>query len=425
MINFSVFSSIKLLLGSKRVKQTGILYLSLVISLVLGILVSVINTRLLGVKAFGDFKFLQTIWILGVTFVTFGLFATGSNLLARRTSLDTERPLAGSLLVIAGVIAVLFTLVIAIASFPIGYLYGQELGGKLRLFSALVFVFPLQLYLQEVLRGTNAITNLALLNALPQLLYIPAALATKHYIEFSLDIALLLFLLSIAITVLLVTLLTKPRFNKPGSGIKEILAHNRSIGLNVYLAVLVTTATTQLSQFSLAYFFDTRLVGIFSLAITITMPLTMIPNAIATSFFKQFASLTQIPRKVIIMTLAISTLTLLGFLAVIDKIIVLLYSQQFIEVVPLAYICAAGALIHGMGDVYNRFLLAHGRTKELRNNAMFLGVLSVVGYIFLVIKWGVMGAAITKIMVDIFYLLSMFEYYHHHRKHLNSQLISS
>ncbi len=424
MINLNVFLSIKPLLANVRVKQTGILYLSLVISLALGILVSVINTRLLGIKEFGDFKFLQTIWTLGVSFVTFGLFSTGGNLLARRASQETERPLTGSLLVIAGVIALLFTLVMSIASVPIGHLYGQELAGKLRLFSALVFVFPLQLYLQEVLRATNAITNLALLNALPQSLYIPAALAAKHYYGFSLDIALLLYLLSIAITIILMTLFAQPRFSHLGSGIKEIFAHNRSIGFNVYLAILVTTATTQLSQFSLAYFFDTRLVGIFSLALTITMPLTMIPNAIATSFFKQFASLTQIPRKVIIMTLAISTLTLLGFLAVIEKIIVLLYSQQFIEVVPLAYICAVGALIHGIGDVYNRFLLAHGRTRILRNNAMFLGLLSIVGYVFLVAKWGMIGAVITKVMVDVFYLAAMIEYNHIHKKYLNTQLIN-
>ena len=76
MIISSLLSSLKIQLASKRVKQTLVLYLSLVVSLALGIAVSVINTRLLGADAFGEFKFLQTIWTLGVTCVTFGLFAT-------------------------------------------------------------------------------------------------------------------------------------------------------------------------------------------------------------------------------------------------------------------------------------------------------------------------------------------------------------
>jgi len=105
---------------------------------------------------------------------------------------------AAKVAVFAAVTVRVFTVAMAVISYPIGHLYGQELGRKMRLFSALVFVFPLQLYLQEVLRGTNDITSLAFFNALPQLLYIPAALAINRVTGFSLDSALLLYLLGIA-----------------------------------------------------------------------------------------------------------------------------------------------------------------------------------------------------------------------------------
>lgn len=405
------FPSIKTLLARKRVHQTVVLYISLLASLLLGISVSVINTRLLGPQAFGDFKFLQTIWTVGVSFVTFGLFSTGGTLLARHTSRSSERNLMGSLLVIACGIAVLFTVVMAVVSYPIGYVYGPELGGKMRLFSAFVFVFPLQLYLQEVLRGANDITNLALFNALPQLLYIPAALAVNRMTGFSLDTALLLYLLGMAVATVIIVIRSKPGFNGLGPGIREVLGSNRVLGLHVFVAMLVTTASTHLSQFSLAYFCDTRLVGIFSLALTITMPLTMIPNAISTTFFKQFASQDHMPAKVIWATWGISLTTLLGFLAVIRMIILKLYTAQFIEVVPFAYICAVGAILHGVGDVYNRYLLSHGKTRILRTNAFQLAVISVVGYLFLVAWLGINGAAITKLLVDVVYLATMVLYY--------------
>lgn len=421
MIISSLLSSLKIQLTSKRVKQTLVLYLSLVISLALGIAVSVINTRLLGADAFGEFKFLQTIWTLGVTCVTFGLFATGGNLLAKCKSSETERHLIGSLLVIAIAIALVFTLFMIAASIPIGRLYGQELAEKIRLYSGLVFVFPLQVYLQEVLRGTNAIANLSLLNVLPPIFYIAAVMAIKQYFDFSLNIALLAYLLSIAVSVAVLTFLSKPKFNQLKSNVSEVLLTNKIVGLNLYLAGLIVTATTQLSQFSLAYFFDTRSVGIFSLAVTITMPLTMIPNAVATTFFKQFASLNKIPQKVIFATIFISLVTLIIFLFIVKSVILFLYSDQFIDVVPLAYLCAVGAMIHGMGDVCNRFLLAHGRTQILRNNAIVLGVSSVIGYIALVSQMGLMGAALTKTLVDIIYLMSMIYYY----KYLSIELKSN
>lgn len=407
----SSFVLLKHLLRGNRARQTALLYASLVASLALGIVSSVITTRLLGPQSFGDFKFLQAIWSVGVLFVTFGFFTTGGILITKKDSPESERSFMGSLLVIACAISVLFTAFMAMASIPIGQVYGQDLGNKVWMFSALMFVFPLQIYLQDALRGTNDVANLALLNVLPQLIFILAALAVSHWLGFSLDVALLVFLLGIAVTVLVVILRTSPSFGQTRQGIQEVMENNRAIGVHIYAAVLITTASAQLSQFSLAYFFDTRLVGMFALAITITMPLTMIPNAISTTFFKHFSTLDRIPRQVVLATLAISIVSFLVFLAVIREIILLLYSEKFIEVVPLAYICAAGATLHGIGDVYNRYLLAHGKTIFLRANAIHLGMISVLGYIFLVFWWGAAGAAATKLLVDAVYLGSMLFYY--------------
>lgn len=404
---FTLRSSFK----SRRARQAGELYLSLLATLILGIGVSVINTRLLGPKAFGDFKFLQVIWAIGVLFVTFGLFTTGGNLLAKKQTAEAEKPLLGSLLAISALISLIFIVTMIAASFPLGYLYGQEIGAKVRLYAALLFVFPLQIFLQEALRGTNDIRGLALLNALPQLVYVPAALTVNYLYGFTLDAALLLYLLSMIVTVILLSIRAKPDFSNIKSGMQDVLNNNRSIGSHIYIATLVTTATAYLGQFTLAYFQDTRLVGEFALALTITMPLTMIPNAIATTFFKQFANLDRIPRKVVVLSTILSITTLSGFLVVIKEIVLVLYTEQFVQVVPLAYICAAGAVIHGMGDLYNRYLLAHGKTSFLRSNAMHLGLISVLGYIFLVDWYGVIGAAFTKLVVDVVYLITMLVYY--------------
>lgn len=396
---------------SKRARQAATLYASLVTSLVLGIVVSVINTRLLGPQAFGDFKFLQTVWMSAVLFTTFGFFYTGSNLLAAQTGSEGERRLMGGLLFLAIGVSLLFILGMFAISFPLGQVYGESLGVHARRYAALLFVFPLQIYLQEALKGTNDITGLALLNALPQAVYIPAALLVNHYHGLDLDMALLLYLATIAVTVLAVTIHAKPDFTRIMESARQVIGNNSTIGLHIYTAVLVTTVTTQLSQFTLAYFYDTRLVGMFALAITITMPLTMIPNAIATTFFKQFATLDRIPSKVLMASTIISCATLIVFLVAIDEIITFLYTDRFAGVTSLAYLCGIGAVVHGMGDIYNRYLLVHGATRELRTNATQLGLLSLFGYIALVAWWGAMGAALTKLIVDVVYLATMLVYY--------------
>jgi len=407
LLGFSLKSALK----SPRARQAGVLYAALVISLILGVAVSVINTRLLGPKAFGDFKLIQTVWTVGVLFVTFGLLTTGGNLLAKKQSRDAEKPLLGSLLVITMIISLIFIALMIAASFPLGHLYGNEFGQKIRFYAGLLFVFPFQIYLQEALRGTNDIYGLAFLNALPQAAYIPAALAVNHYYGFSLDLAILVYLLSLALMVLLIVIRTKPRFSGIGEGIRGVLGKNGAIGAHIYIASLVTTTTAYLGQFTLGYFQDTRQVGEFALALTISMPLTMIPNAIATTFFKHFASVDRIPGKVIVAAVVLSVVTLAGFLLVIKPVVLLLYTELFANVVPLAYVCAVGCVIHGMGDVFNRYLLAHGKTSMLRANAMQLAVVSTLGYVLLVAEYGAMGAAVTQLVVGTLYMTTMLIYY--------------
>lgn len=404
-------TKLNVLMNNPRARQTIALYMSLMISLILGIAVSVINTRFLTPREFGDFKLLQTVWTVGVLFVTFGLLSTGGNLLAKTQTKDDEKNLLGSLLLITAIISMLFIVLMIAASLPFGQLYGEEFGQKVRLYAGLLFVFPFQLFLQEALRGTNDIYSLAFLNAMPQLFYIPSAIAVKHYLGFSLDWAILIYLLCTALTVMIISLLSKPSFSNIGTGIYKILSRNRSLGVHIYAASLITTTSSYLGQFTLGYFETAQQVGEFSLALTITMPLSMVPNAVATTFFKHFANSDSIPLKVLNASLLLTLLTLIGFILAIKTIILFLYTDRFANVIPLTYLCALGSVIQGMGDVYNRYLLANGKTSLLRVNAMQRGLVSTFGYTFLVFGYGTMGAASTKVIDGLLYLLTMLIHY--------------
>lgn len=404
------FPSVRKLLG-RRGKQVGVFYCSLIFSLLFSIGNSVLNTRMLGPDQFGDFKFLQAVWSTSILFFTWGYFVTGGNLLAKKNDPNEEKPLYGSLLIVAAITAMIFIVIIFLASFPFERIYSIELGQKVRIFSVLLFVFPLRVCLQNAFRGMNSIYSLALLNVMPQMLYFIAAYFAATIFGLSLNIALFLYLFCLGISIGVTIFLTKPQFINLRGNILNIIKNNKAIGFPIYIALLVGTASEKISYFTLAYLFDTKLVGFFALAITITMPLTMIPNAIATTFFKQFATADKIEPKILLTSFGLSASTLVVYILLIKKMIILLYGHEYIEIIPLVYVCSVASIMHGLGDLYNRYLLSHGETICLRTNAIQLGAVNVIGYPTLIYLFNINGAVITKLIVDSLYLITMLVYY--------------
>jgi O-antigen/teichoic acid export membrane protein len=171
-----------------------------------------------------------------------------------------------------------------------------------------------------------------------------------------------------------------------------------------------------LGGISIAYFIDNTNVGYFSLAVTATLPLTMIPSTVGTTFFKEFANLSEIPSKVITLTLILSVLALAGFMLLIRPLVILIYTREYLAVVPLTYYLAIGSTLQGYGDFYNRFISAHGRGNDLRNASFVIGIFNIVGYTVVVYFWGITGAAITKVMAGVVYLGMMYLSYRNYKQ---------
>ena len=108
------------------------------------------------------------------------------------------------------------------------------------------------------------------------------------------------------------------------------------------------------------------------------------------------------------------------FIILIKKVVLILYSTEYLPVLSIAYIISIGSIFRGFGDYLNRFLGAHGKGKEIRNSAIANGVTNIFGYTFIVCVFGVMGAAFTKTTADIIYWLMMYYYYKKYKKSLDS-----
>lgn len=397
-------------------KQVISLYVTMILGVFTGIGVSVINTRLLGPEQFGDLKFLQSMFAFAVLFFTLGLFVTGSRMLAQDKNDSIQEHLTGSLLVLAAIVSIFLSSVIFIFSFYEENIFDNDLANTIRLFSPFLFIFPFQLCVENILQGRNRIYEISALRLLPQLLYIIIAVLFNYFIALDLTSALGIQFVVFGLVILVLIFNLKPKFADVKNHSMSIWKENKGYGLQVYYGSIVGVASAHLGGITIAYYIDNVNVGYYALALAITLPLTMVPNAVGTTFFKDFANTKSIPGKVVFMTIGISVVTLLLFFIVIEDLIVLLYSDEYISVVQLTYLMAFGGILHGFGDLMNRFLGAHGRGTDLRNGAIFVGVANIVGFFVLVGYFGVKGAAVTKFIAGAVYCLSLYIYYYRYQK---------
>ena len=380
----------------------------MVLGIPIGIAVSVINTRLLGPQQYGDLKFLQNLFAFVVQFLTLGIFVSGSRLLAQRKNAEIKNQLIGNLLILAAVISVALVIFLFVFSFFEEQIFHNELGRVIRIFSPLLFVFPFQLCIENIMQGDNRIYELSVFRLSPRILYFLSAISFNYFVPLSLTSALALQLVALAVTILIMTICFKAKFVNIKRNVSVIWRENKTYGFQVYIGVLAGVASAQLGGLSIGYFIDNTNVGFFSLALIIAMPLTMIPSALGTTFFKDFSNMNYIPQKVTAVTIALSTGALLFFLLIVKRLVLLLYSAEYISVVPLVYIVSIGCVFHGFGDFINRFLGAHGKGRELRNGAIAVGISNITGYMVLVYAFGVKGAAITRSIAGLIYFSMMY-----------------
>jgi O-antigen/teichoic acid export membrane protein len=406
-----LINKIQTIVGKRRVKQAGVLYISLSIGVLVGIGVSVLNTRLLGPERYGDFKFLQSLFSFAVTFVTLGLFYSGGRLIAIEKDRQGQRQIVGGISMLALFMSLALFVLFFIFSYFEEKVFDNELGWYVRVLSPFLFIFPFQLGLDNLFQGSNRIYQLSAFRLGPKVLYLLGILAYSYFFPFNLNHALIFHFGSLGAIILIGLLSLKPDLSELSNTIQRIFQENRSYGFQVFLGAVTGLASAQLGGLAIGYFIDNTNVGFFALAITASQPLAMIPNSIGTTFFRDFTGMTRIPRKILITTILVSLISLAAFLLVIKQLVIFLYTEEYLAIVPIAYFVSIGSILHGLGDFFNRFLGAHGRGKEMRNTNIIIGVCNVLGYIFLTWLIGIQGAAITKLLAGAIYVLVIVWYY--------------
>ena len=400
---------------SKHNIQVVYLYASTLLGSLLGFATSIVNTHFLSESDYGDVRYVQNLITLLASLLLFGYFLSGSRLLALSKEEMHSRRIRGAMVLILLSCAALLVM----GSLVIGLCHHNLTVRHLFFVSLPVCFYPLLTnYINTTAQGDNHIGRLAITRVLPALLYVPIA-----YVVYSCwgATSVLMTVLQwgvYCIVLVMVVVSTRPAFHDLRPVFADLRSENRSYGIHLYYGSLAMVATNYLAGVTLGIFNDDNVnVGFYTLALTLTAPLSYLPGIIGTAYFKRFVSEPRIPSKVLKATLFITVASCTCFIVFIRLVVTWLYPESYAIVGDYASWMAVGFSVHGLGDMVNRFLGSHGEGHSIRNSSYACGVFKVLGFVILVWLWDIEGALVTNVVSSCVYCAALLYYY---RKHVNS-----
>ncbi len=399
-----------------RARQVIGLFSVNIIGIPVGIITSIVITNYLGAKLYGDYKFIHSIFTFAIIIFTFGFFQAGNRALVLNTDKQKAKEYYGAELVI------LLGIFLVMSAFLVPYaLLDKNLQEK-QLSNFLLFVIPfgwvflLTRYFETLFQADNRIKSLAQIRLYPKIGFLVTA-AFIYFIFSNTQINKLVviwtfYLTTQAFVYWYILFKVRVSFKKIKLRLQELWFYNRSYGFNVYLGSLFALGFAALSEILIGYYgIDNSGVGFYTLALTFTMPLSFIPNTIATTHYKDFSVAKKIPMRLLLLTTGLSLIALVGLWLLIGPFVRFFYGADFESVIGLSFIVSIGATAHGFADFFNRFLGAHGEGKALRNSAFLVGCTIMLFNLLLIPKYGETGAAYAKLISGMVYLGIIFWYY--------------
>jgi len=397
---------------SKKSKQVSVLYFSTLTGVLVGMLVSILNTRNLTPGEYGDVRYVTNIIQMLSGIFLFGYFVTGSRLLAIATDKEGASRIKGGLVVILASTVILMMVCMFACGLIHHYLLHRDFAWLFYVAIPICGSVLLLNYMNTTAQGDNSIYSIAAARLLPSTIYL--IIAYLVYLHFGATSWLMLLLQNGIAMIVLSAIIwyNKPSFKNLRQTFKALREENKTYGLQVYYGSLASVSVQYIAGITLGMFATNNSnVGFYSLALTVTGPLAMLPSIIGTTYFKSFAHEDCISRKVMTNTFIMSAVSLFGFIALIYPIVGILYDERYTDVAFYACILSIGFTFHGLGDMFNRFLGAHGKGAYLRNGALIAGGISLLGYTVGVYFFDIWGAIFTKISASLAYFVSMAMFY--------------
>ncbi|GEM_PF-6012287 len=392
-------------------RTTALLSVASLAAIGLSLPTSAIITRYLGPVGYGHYRVIESLFSLLGLVLSLGVFqAVQQSLISVKG--DFARGLVAAALGFA-VVASLVGTIIVIACLPLlRRLYSPELITVIPFALGAFALFLLQPCLEAVLTGTSRITSLAAGRCLPPILnLLILSAAWFAHSQLSLRSVYAVRIIAWVVPLAVISMHLRPALSHMFRAAGTLIHATREYGFHIYLGSLAGVASFHISNLMLGATLDGTSAGIYFLGAMMGSALAVIPSSVATSHFARFSDQPRISRKLLV-SVGLATAGSYVMFAIAAKTVVgIVYPGRFGPASTLACLIGLGSSLHGLAELYNRFLCAHRCGKQVRNGAIGTGLVTVAAYGSLPLLLGLSGAVTASIAVDLTYAAIMFWQY--------------
>jgi O-antigen/teichoic acid export membrane protein len=362
-------------------------------SLFAGFCASVIQARWMEPAEMGRFAFCLSIIVVSSLFFEFGISSAGARVLALAQDRRSERQALGALVLMTLAIGLVFSLFIALAATPIDLFFNKDVRWLLVATAALAFFQPFQLLIEQSCQGLNQIRRLSVFQMLMSGCYVLALIVLVATQRLTAGTALGAYLAGTAGASLWTIARMRPSFSGASRYMKHTLKETRGYGFNLYVARISGMASSRSDQLAIGYFLaGTAPLGMYAIAQKFSNPIAMVGRSLATTRFRAFARLKQVPSRITkwnAIAVLSSSIALIALGPLALRLLFPKYSGAASLLLPFAVMNS----FVGLFQPYNVFLASHGRGAELRNIVLIVGVATIAALVVLVPRYGITGAA--------------------------------
>jgi O-antigen/teichoic acid export membrane protein len=348
--------------------------------------------RHLSTSGFGSFSFCVSLLVFIAMFFEFGLFLPASRLIAQADH-DTRRTLVGAAVALFVPIGVTYSLVIALLSPAIRPVFGIDLGDALLFAAPLACAYPLVQVALQLTQGAGRLHLYSLAYLASQLVFGLGLLVLLAFSGLSVSSVLAIrgaaFLTCFSVAIALL----RPTFVHTWAHARLLISEARQYGLQMYVGRVLSVGTYNMDALMLAAFAGPRQVGFYALAGSVAVATGAPMLGMSSALFPRMARGRDLDLRWIAIAASFSAVVLVVAVVLAGPFIRLVFSERYTPAVALVAPLVLAQGIRSITSIYNAFLAAQARGRELRNAAVVLTGSNVLLNFALIPPFGALGAA--------------------------------
>lgn len=349
--------------------------------------------RLMTTDEFGSYAFISAFIPLLAMVFEFGLFLPAGRMAAVSDRLQ-GREVFGATLVTYLPVGAAFCLTLYCSSFFVDGWFNVEAGPALRLVAPLGLAYPFRFVAEQLSQGLDRLHVYSVASVVGRALFLGAIAASLLWHDrLRLSTTVLLETGATLAGWALLVLCLRPRWRRVGAYARVLVREARAYGAQAYLGRVLSMGTYNMDVLMVAVFTDASTVGFYTLAAAIAFPVSLPAAGMAAALFPRLTRERAIGPRPIALAAVLGTLSSATAVLLAGPFADIALSVRYRPAIDLVLPMALAQLVRGVTGVFNTFLAAHARGRELQDAALVLTVSNVALNFALIPRFGAAGAA--------------------------------